>query len=657
VTPLGGLELSYVKGASAASAAAVQGLFAVAELIGTFGPEDQQAGDAAVLLPAMVGIHNAPYPRTPWARKGAAPIGAVVIHAGTYVGNGTATTLNFRTPVHFLSVRPLTGAAAGFQWTSAAVGPHVGGDRRVESDIMPVVEIDEAFVPGGLDAQEQQTRIRLVGTNVNSNANGVTYQYLAVSDPAMRFLVSGALWSHVGTDAFVSGLDNEGFTPEAAFLFREVYAATAAGNTFFKGIGHAADNLSPLSAAELASGLTFGLGTLTSRSAFHVVNLDQVAYALFRRHDGNADAGEASVLALSSYVGDGSASRTVNLAPASGKRPLWAIVVPHNAASVFRDPSHTGTTSTTFPVTANAATGITGGGIDSLSVGSALNANGVIHDVFVFLGSATAGNGGWSVNGEFVPVEPNSPVDGPWDDEPTDPEAVVGDGTGGGGTADPSSSDGDSVNFAAGCVVASTGVINRALSHLGINKRILAITTELSAEAAEARLHYSEDVDGTLRDFPWPFATRYATLTRVAGTATAPVNGDWQYSYRTPANMMLARRILNPNRVGRGFDPHPVEFRLGADDTGTLIYTNEAAPDLEYTVRPSCAASQGDPLFRSALAWRHAHSLAPALARDEKKTAFCWMMYQQILGTAEVKSSSEMQQAPAGEAGWISDRA
>jgi hypothetical protein len=402
-----------------------------------------------------------------------------------------------------------------------------------------------------------------------------------------------------------------------------------------------------------------------------LANIQQLSYMAFRRADGNNDAGQPAVLWLANYVGDGAASRTINFAPASGKRPLWALVVGHTGTSVMRDPSHTGVTSTTLPSTANAATGITGGGIDSLSVGVALNANGVTYDVFVIPGDSVALNGGFSQNGEFQPVAPDSPAAGNslWDATPADPELAPNEPS---GTVvvpgvDPVLPDGvTGSDFQTTCVAATTFIINQALSHIGVNKQIGNITTEASALATTCRLHYTDDVLTVLRDFPWPFATRYARLVLVAGTATVPVNGDWQYSYRAPSDSIFNRRIVNPDLVGRAFDPDPPKFRVGSDATGLLIYTNEAptsgqpgnvTPELEYTVRTTCVALQGDSVFREALGWRHAFSICAALAKDpEKRGPFCWQMYQSIKATARTLGAQEKQDVHDGDADWITGR-
>jgi hypothetical protein len=354
-----------------------------------------------------------------------------------------------------------------------------------------------------------------------------------------------------------------------------------------------------------------------------------------------------------------------------GQRPAWAMVVPHNGAAFIRDVSHTGTNSLQFPTTNNAATGITGGGPDSLSVGSALNTNGIIYDVFVFPGSTTAGNGGFSINGEFIVVAPDSPTGGDvlggglWDGTPPDPELNPDEPDSGGGTPDiPDLPDGvPGTDFGTSCVDSTTFLINQALSLIGVSKQIGDITTELSKEATTARLHWIDDVGATLRAFPWNFATRYARLVLVGGTSTVPVNNDWQYSYRMPSDAVFSRRITNPSMVQRRYDETPVDFRVGSDSTGGLIYTNQSptddndlTPELEYTVRTDCAALNGDHIFRRALVWRHAASLAPALAKDEKKQQFCLAMFARTIGEAETAGANEEQKDPEGDAPWTTGR-
>ena len=664
------LELVHDKGADT-SASTVRSLFAVAEVVGTFGAEDiapaSAAGVAAPTPPGLaIGIHNAPYPRSPWARGGQAPpTRPYAIYAGTYVGNGTEQDLSFDAPIHFLWIRPLSGSTHGLQWWSSLNASHLDGGQSYESDAPVEVLIDPAFVPGLGGTALLRTLVRITGAGAEKNANTVVYSYVAISDPGLRFLDAGAfkVYGDAATADYVESLDLSTFNPDSVLALLEAAGTTTTQRLHFQGLGSAATFLTPLAGAEIA-GLSKAAGTLTAKAALLALLPagTQIGYLALRRDDGSGDAGVPAAMQMATYVGDGNASRTISFAPISGKRPVFAMVVGHTGTTVYRDHQHTGTTSTQFPSTANAATGITGGGIDSLSVGVLCNAAGVTYDVWVLPGDSAAGNGGFSPPGSFTPVDPSAGPGGPgtpYDNTPSDPENPIPVTT-----PPPTEPGGDGTDFGDQCVDASTKIVNQALSHIGISKYVGDITTEQSEEAAAARLHFSDDLTATLRDFPWPFATRYAPLVRVAGTVAAPVNGDWTYSFRAPADMVMARRIVNPSGVKRAYDPLPPTFRAGSDATGELIYTNQQAvidgataePELEYTARPTCAASSGDALFRQTLAYRHAASLALALARDTTKATFCMNVYQGLLVKASLVGAQEQQQEPEGDADWISGR-
>ena len=494
--------------------------------------------------------------------------------------------------------------------------------------------------------------IRITGTDSRFNAAGSTYQYIAFCDPGMRFALADCLSAWTPADV-EHAIGYPGWTPEYAFLQGEDATTSSTVRGYQKGIGQTANEVNPYNATEMAAGLTFAENKLTVRTTLSasLVNGSSSPFILFRRADGNNDPGQARVLQLATYVGDGAASRTISLSPASGRRPLFAIVTPHNTIPFYRDPSHLTVNSGTLDGGVLGTTSITSGGIDQITVGTGLNSNGVVYDVFVLPGSTTAGNGGWSINENEWPVEPNSPLGGgPWGEEPEEPGEIPG-------PTPPGPEPGDETyDFSDDCVDDSVKIINRALSYIGISKQVGDILTEASIEAVTARLHYSEDVSATLRDYPWGFATRYATLALVAGSEDTPVNGDWTYSYRVPARMIFARRIVNPDGSKRDYDPDPPRFRVGSDDTGGLIYTDVEEPELEYTVRLPCVATSGDALFRKALTWRHAASLAPTLSRDEKKVDFCMGVYLGTLEEARAKDAAEQQQSPEGDVDWIRGR-
>lgn len=178
------------------------------------------------------------------------------------------------------------------------------------------------------------------------------------------------------------------------------------------------------------------------------------------------------------------------------------------------------------------------------------------------------------------------------------------------------------------CPAATVLLTNLALSRIGVSRKIVDLTED-SQEAEQIRLVYELSLQATLRDRAWPFATRYAALTRVSGSIPSPVNADYTFTYRLPGDCVFARRLVVAR--GTGVNPTPPPMRIGND----ILFTNEVNPTLEYTARVSCPAAQGDATFRSAWAWRMAHEMAPALSRMDNRETHCWTQYQAALAVAD----------------------
>lgn len=623
---------------------------------------------AVPAFPRYIGQHNAPYRFSQWSVGSlAGPTAPYIVHGGTYVGNGTGQDLLFRAPVGFLFIRPLTGGTGGALWWSSMLASKNSFGIGNVPNLSDAGE-DLTFVGvAGEDAQQQRFIIRIAGANSQINQNAVTYQFIAIEDPGERFMLNGAIVhnTNLATDADFNFVD-PAFTPDWAFFHFEDFSGTTTNKFYGKGPGNAAQSMAGFSPAVIASAVAFGLGKLTTRANFHGIagGAGGAAFSVFRRADGNNDPGQASVVNIGSYIGDGSASRTIGLAPASGKRPLFALFFAESGSAGYeRDPSQTGSNSTPHGGT-DTTTGITAGGIDSISVGSSLNGNGIVYNYFVLFAGTTAGNNGWGVNGEYFPVEANSPATGPWPpdpdptifDEPDEPEVEPPDD-------EPDLDDGTPLpGTDLFCVDFTLKLVNQALSRIGVNKRIRNLITDTTIEADTARLHIKQDVDATLRRFPWPFATKYADLVTVGGTADVAVNQDWQYSYRAPTDMVYARRLVNQAGLKRGADPDPPDFRFASDPNGGLVYADAdvlaSALSLEYTARNQCPAFFGDPVFRDALIWRIAASLAPSLSKDSKKADTCLAQFERVISQAETIAANESRpnDDAAGDAPWIRDR-
>jgi hypothetical protein len=339
------LDVHYVKAATT-SDANVRVLVATLEVLGIFGPEDLPPGSEAEAPPRPRGIHNGHYPHTPWARQSTPPLGAVVVKAGSYVGNGTGQDLLFDYPVHWLWIRGGTGDSV--RWWASCTAPHRGNAQGVGDTFVTAFEQDLTFEQTDLNLEgRMRFRVRVAGSDPLVNANGTTYGYLAFSDPAARFLLCGA-GTHRNAFDGVDALPDPAFLAEFAFLFNETSSGSTVDKLYTKGLGHADDDISLSSNGTPVSGMAMAPGQLTFPTTILSSQDATMAYALWRRADGNNHPDQGRVMATGTYVGDGGASRTIGYAPVTGRRPLWAWVQPHNASvAYYRDPYHTGTTSST----------------------------------------------------------------------------------------------------------------------------------------------------------------------------------------------------------------------------------------------------------------------------------------------------------------------
>src|SRR5690348_14818440 len=118
-----------------------------------------------------------------------------------------------------------------------------------------------------------------------------------------------------------------------------------------------------------------------------------------------------------------------------------------------------------------------------------------------------------------------------------------------------------------------------ALAHLGTGNFISNLATDDSDEADACNAFLETVRQQTLRDFPWPFATKTADLGLVE---EEPNDGlEWGFSYRYPSDCLEARRI--PSGVRMDTVVSRVPFRIGYDASGRLIFCDVEDAQLEYT--------------------------------------------------------------------------
>lgn len=218
------------------------------------------------------------------------------------------------------------------------------------------------------------------------------------------------------------------------------------------------------------------------------------------------------------------------------------------------------------------------------------------------------------------------------------------------------------------CAEVRTAVANVALGYLGITDELTALATDDSVDAQVMRRHFDGSVDEVLRAFPWGFATAYADLEYIDGSPDEPVNHDYPYAFRLPADCVMVRRVVKRG-TGRSFDNDPAQFKQGAnDDDGRVLFANYADPEsadvdapvcpIEYTKRATCPVSDADAQFLDALAWLLASKAAPAIARNNLKSGDALGRFLWIVNQAKVASANERQesQQPERLARWMQDR-
>ena len=189
-------------------------------------------------------------------------------------------------------------------------------------------------------------------------------------------------------------------------------------------------------------------------------------------------------------------------------------------------------------------------------------------------------------------------------------------------------------------------IVNLALSHLASGKEVANFETEASEEARTARRFYEVARDATLRDFPWPFATKIAALALIEEEP----NTEWAFSYRIPTDCVYLRRILSGLRNDSRDTRAP--YKLGQDSSGLLLYTDEEDAQAEYTVK-----SENTEIYPSDFAMAFSYYLAMLMAPrltsgDQFKLGERAMrLYQFEIGRAVSRGFNEEQgeEEPASE--------
>jgi hypothetical protein len=411
-TPIEPLLIRYQK-SNDANSAVVTGLTVSVEYIGVWGPEDNE--DVVLEFPNDF-LHNARHANSFWGLAGLIPDAPVYAVGGTYAGNGTQVTVSLPAPCHYLFIRGTTVSSSPVSWFAAGLsGSHDAAERSVAC--FPTMIYTDPVT--GL------TTFTVTGSDLNINQAGVTYQYIAFCDPGCRFNYCGAYninpLGQVGARPQL--LADPTFLAEWGFVQGQEISTSIIVEFASRGPGNTANTGNEMDGGQLVNFGSFSTGIFSPNlDSFDSTN-SQSNYSLWRSHDPNCG---FTMMQIGTYTGNGAGgTRVIPFPEVTGRFPLFIIVQPvtNNNPPFFRDPSHTGSNSAQFNNLANSTTAIVAGAVDSFSVGVTLNANGIVYNFFIILGS----NASWA-NGQFFP--PNCLPPEIWVDPPMDPPeiAVAGDG-------------------------------------------------------------------------------------------------------------------------------------------------------------------------------------------------------------------------------------
>lgn len=232
---------------------------------------------------------------------------------------------------------------------------------------------------------------------------------------------------------------------------------------------------------------------------------------------------------------------------------------------------------------------------------------------------------------------------------------------------------------------------NTALAHLGDEADIQSIVPpDGSAQSVHCARFYPICRDSLLEMHDWNFASRRSVLAEYAPPdgSTQLVN-QWLHAYETPAQMICARKVLdvaatddwsvgvgeqcsiwNNGAYGSGLTaPDGVNSRAGLytpqpfiveslDSGASVIYTNQANAQLQYTIRIS-DPTRFSPLFCEALGYLLASKLAGPILKGQEGRAVAKDMLATAMGfLSQAKTSDAGQRRTdiAPSVSWIDNR-
>lgn len=193
-------------------------------------------------------------------------------------------------------------------------------------------------------------------------------------------------------------------------------------------------------------------------------------------------------------------------------------------------------------------------------------------------------------------------------------------------------------------------ICNLALSHIGVGVEITNMTTNQTEAARACRRFYDKALEQTIREGAWRFATRIVEL----GLLEEDPNDEWEFSYRTPTNVLRVVRILSG--VRQDTRETIVPFRVVGDESGGVIFTDQEDAEAETLVKVTNPL-RFTPDFVMAFSALLAFYISPRLAGASKTLRTeAWALYQNLIAAAKVTAANERVPDEAPESSFTEGR-
>lgn len=196
-----------------------------------------------------------------------------------------------------------------------------------------------------------------------------------------------------------------------------------------------------------------------------------------------------------------------------------------------------------------------------------------------------------------------------------------------------------------------TQTCNLALSHIGVSVRLSNLFQDKSLEAESCRLVFEIAKISTLKDFAWPFASKYESLSLVKEDP----NIDWGFSYAYPTDCINIVKI--PSGVSIETEDTKVPFEIGTDGSRRLIFTNQEKAEAKYVHNLANFA-----LYSSDFVFAHSFKLAAFLINSLgkgdifKQRRELLAIYENSIGAVKANALNEQSARPDPESSFVRAR-